>query len=216
MFNAILSLDKIRKPDYSMVMKKKLIHLVITILVGLLAGILAKLADLIPDNIIPGLSDIFTYFGVWILICSILACFSRSPFAAGMHCFSFLGSMVTSYYLFQSQLLYYFSWQYFIYWIFLSACAFVGGSLLWYARGTGWIAACIAAVPTAGLLSEAYSQTYVFPLHSILLFFDLAAAVLLFCILPINRKQRLRLLPFLVGIFILLNLVPILQTFYII
>jgi len=43
---------------------------------------LAKHADTVPGNVIPAMQDIETCFGLWILVITILAAWSRSPEAA--------------------------------------------------------------------------------------------------------------------------------------
>ncbi|MDO9574360.1 MAG: hypothetical protein Q7I94_05130, partial [Candidatus Contubernalis sp.] len=100
---------------------------------------------------------------------------------------------------------------YFIAWGSIALLAPIGGYIVWYARGNGWIAAFCAAFPISLLLAEGYSFTYTF---SIPRGFELFSAILLFMILPKNYLQRIRILPIVVIMFFiikrfgLVNLLP--------
>ena len=197
-------LNEIRKkPDNELPPKQKLIRLLLVIIVGLVLGFLAKYADTVPDNVIPGMQDIGTYFGLWILAITVLAAWSRSPGAASIHSLFFLLAMVAAYYIYSMILFGFFSKSYFLIWSLIALLSPIGAFIVWYARGNGWIAAFCTAIPISALLVEGFSFLYVLPLHAVQFYFDLFAAVVLFVILPKNNIQRFHALPFVAFLFAL-------------
>jgi hypothetical protein len=187
--------------------KRKLIYLLIILSTGIIFGFLAKYADTVPDNIIPGLSDIGTYLGLWILVVTILAVLSPSPSVATVRVLTFLLAMISTYYIYSLMLFGFFSKSYFLIWSFIALCSPIFSIMVWYSRGKGWIAAFNAAFPIGMLLIEGFSFVYVLPLHIIQFVFDLIAAILLLVILPTNQSQRIRILSLSFVIFILIRLI---------
>ena len=172
---------------------QKILRLLLVLLSGLLFGFLAKLTDQIS-----GLEDIGTYFGLWILVVTVLAAWSRSAWAAALHTLVFLLAVVLAYYLYSMGLFGSFYGSYFWRWSLIALLCLFGGFVVWYSRGAGWIAALCAALPIGALIAEGLGFLYVLPLHLVQFCFDLAAAVLLYVILPRGKGQHLRVLPFIV------------------
>lgn len=183
---------------------KKLKHLLVIILIGVGFGLFAKYADTVPDNIIPGLSDIGTYFGLWIFVITIIAAWSRSPKTAAIHSLAFLLSMLTTYYVYSAVLFGSIAIMYFIKWSLIALLSQAVAFILWYSRGKGIIAAICAALPIGLILVEGFSLIYILPLHIVQFGFDILAAIVLFIILPQNQtKQRICVLLFSGIIFVL-------------
>ena len=182
-------------------------RLALIALAGLVLGFFAKFADTIPANVIPGLQDIGTYFGLWILVVTILTAWSRSPQAAALHALIFLLAVVAAYYTYSMVLFEFFSKTYFVLWSLIAILSPIGAWIVWHARGSGWAAALCAALPIAALLVEGFRFIYVLPLHAVQFCFDLSAAAALFVILPRNKIQYLRVLPLAAFIFVISRLI---------
>jgi hypothetical protein len=144
---------------------------------------------------IPEASDFGNYFGLWVMLVTIIAAWSHSWQRAVLHAVIFLLAMVASYYVSTMLLFGYFLTRLFLAWtavaLFL-APAF--SALVWHARGTGWLSALGAALPIGLLLSEAYSLRWVLQFHTAQFVFNILCAVVLLLILPRDHAQRLRVL----------------------
>ncbi len=118
-------------------------------------GLLAKYLDGVPL-----LGLIGTSLGVWVLMATLLAAWSRSPEAAALHVFLFFAAMLSAYYLYSMALFGFFPRYYFLAWGAIALLAPFGAYVVWYARGQGWGAALCAGLPVAVLLAEGYRFYY--------------------------------------------------------
>lgn len=92
---------------------------------------------------------------------------------------------------------------YFIRWGIIALASPIAAYIVWFSRGDGWTAALSAAMPIGLLISEGYPFAYMF---QITLEFDILSAFILLLILPINKKQCLRIfISTLLIVFILMN-----------
>lgn len=83
----------------------------------------------------------------------------------------------------------FFPTYYFIRWGLIVLLSPLAAYIVWFSRGSGWIAALCAALPIGLLVSEGYNFFYTFsPVSG----FDLITAIILFCILPKNKYQCLK------------------------
>lgn len=153
---------------------------------GALLGVLAKMADGTTVGLIG------TYIGFWVLATTLVAVYSPSPRSAAVHAFVFLAAMLATYYAYSTMLFGFFPRTQFAAWGGIALLAPVGGYAVWYARGAGWLAAILAAVPIGLLMAEGYPFVYTL---SVPLGFDLAAAVVLLFVVPRGWQQRWRVLP---------------------
>ncbi len=185
--------------------QQKLLRALSMFVLGAVLGFLAKYTDSISI-----IGDIGTYLGIWILVATILAAWSRSPKAAALHIFCFFIGILSVYYVYSTVLFGFFPKSYFLAWGIFALLSPIGAYIVWYGRGNGWIAALCAALPIVLLLAEGYSFYYTL---SVLQGFDLVSAILLFAILPTQKLQRLRVLPFVIIIFFIIwrgNLISVL------
>jgi hypothetical protein len=161
---------------------------------GTLFGAAAKFAD---TSAITGLGDLGTYLGVWVLLATLIAAWSPSRHLAALRVGPFMIAMVITYYLVTWWLFSAFPLRYFLAWaaaaVLLAPLFAVAVSL---SRRTGWLPAAAAALPIALLLAEAFTFRWVLPRYWIQVLFDVAAAVMLFALLPRSGEQRLRVLAF--------------------
>jgi hypothetical protein len=72
-------------------------------------------------------------------------------------------------------------------WLFVALLSPVGGVVVWFSRGKGWLAIISAALPAALLLTEGYPAYYT---YQVPLIFDLCCALALLIILPKTWKQK--------------------------
>ncbi len=168
--------------------------------VGALMGFLAKYADGVPV-----LGSIGSALGIWILMATLIAAWSRSPEAAVLHVFTFFAAMLGAYYVYSAVLFAFFPTYYFLAWGRVALLATLAAYFAWYARGRGWFAALCASAPMALLLAEGRSFHYTFhPAAGVSLF----SAVLLFLILPREGRQRLRTIPIVLILFLGIDRLP--------
>ncbi|MGG3574662.1 DUF6518 family protein [Bacillus gobiensis] len=162
----------------------------------MLLGFIAKYSDTIPSNgiirnIWGVISDITTRLGIWILLATIIAVWSRNPRIGALKVFVFFVGMLLIYYIFSMWLFGLFPTYYFIRWGLIALASPIGAYIVWFSRGNGWIAALCAALPISLLVSEGYPFFYMFV---ITLGFDILAVIILFLVLKMNKKQWLRVI----------------------
>jgi hypothetical protein len=179
-------LNQIRaRTDKETSIQQKLMRVLFSFLLGALLGFLAKYFDNVPY-----IGAIGTHLGVWILIATLLAAWSRSPKAAALHVFMFFTAMLIAYYAYSMVLFGFFPRYYFLSWGGIALLSPVGAYIVWYARGTGWMAALCAALPIALLLVEGYSFFYT---GSIPRGGSILAAVILTIVLGRTASQSARI-----------------------
>lgn len=216
-------MNQIRPKSYIILtLQQKLLRALFVFVLGSIIGFLAKYADSVSIIVGSGtilkiftycvsfIGDISTSLGIWILIATILAAWSRSPEAAAVHVFLFFAGMLILYYAYSTMLFGFFPKYYFYAWGVFTLILPIGAYILWYARGNGWVAAFCSAPPIALLLKVGGVFNYTL---SIIQGFELFSAVLLFVILPMHNLQRLRVLPFVAVMFLIIwrmNLISVL------
>lgn len=166
--------------------------MVFSALLGLALGVLAKVADQSP---VPGLGDVGTYLGAWVVVVTMIAVRAPSRVMAAMRAALALIGMVVAYYVT--------AYLYFrviplldiAVWSIAALTAVPAlAAFMWPARATGWPAAVGVALPVGLLVAEAWSlRHYVgMGLHIAPFVFDVLAALLLLVLLPSSQAQRLR------------------------
>ena len=166
--------------------------MVLSALLGLALGVLAKVADQSP---VPGLGDVGTFMGVWIAVVTVIAVSAPSRIVAVMRAALTMIGMVAAYY---AAAYLYFRVIPLLDIAVWSIAALTGvpalAALVWPARATGWSASVAVALPVGLLVAEALSlRHYVgMGLHVAPFAFDALAALSLLWLLPSSRAQRLR------------------------
>ncbi|ARC86170.1 putative membrane protein [Clostridium argentinense CDC 2741] len=198
-----MDVNEIRPYEKNSLSKKQVgINVILFFVIGIVSGIAAKYMDTVPSNgvigsIINVMGNIFSQIEVWVLIATIISSWSKTPISAAINVFMFFFGMILSYYIYSMKLFGFFPSYYFIYWGLIAFLSPFAAYVTWYGRGQGWIAALCAALPIGLLLSRGYSFYYLLDISS---GFDLAAAILLYFILPINKKQCFKILPWVIVI----------------
>ncbi|WP_096153289.1 DUF6518 family protein [Bacillus sp. FJAT-45066] len=181
----ISQLEKIRShSEISMPIAKRIRNALFVLLLGGMLGFLAKYTDGSPIGLVG------TYLGIWVFITTIVSIYSRSPFAAALHAFLFLFSMLIVYYLYSMYLFGFLPKYYLFAWGSIALLSPIGGFFVWYARGKGWFAAFCAALPISLLIVEGYNFYYTFSFTSGL---DLLFAITLLFLLAKEWNQRLKI-----------------------
>lgn len=193
-----MNVNEIRPYGKNSLSKKQMgINIVLFFVFGIVLGVVSKYMDTVPSNGIIGsainvIANIFSQIEVWVLIATIISSWSKTPISAALNVFMFFFGMILSYYIYSMKLFGFFPSYYFIRWGLIALLSPFGACVTWYGRGQGWIAALCAALPIGLILSEGYSFYYLLDISS---GFDLFAAILLYFILPINKKQCFKILP---------------------
>lgn len=205
MIKILKKFNDIRQPKSNISLFRKILSPVILIIIGGFLGVIFKYFDttpfweVIPHCLSEFLADLGTLLSFWVLTTTLIACYSRSPLAAGIHSFCYLFSMVITYYIYQAKLFKYFSKRYFILWSIASALSFFCGYFVWYALGNGKFAVFCSTLPPTIILQEAITLIIFEMLnfhrlvgsHIIMLVFCILSTILLLIILPSNKKQRM-------------------------
>lgn len=166
--------------------RRQLFGAMFALILGAISGFLAKYFD----QHSPLLGSIGTSLGVWILMASLLAAWSRSAKTAALRVLLFFAAMLSAYYLYTTILFGAFPQYYFLAWGLFALLSPVGAMIVWQARGDGWLAAFCASLPVAILLVEGRPFFYT---GSLPMGFDILAAVFLAMVLGRDGKQRFRI-----------------------
>ncbi|MFB9324914.1 DUF6518 family protein [Paenibacillus aurantiacus] len=197
------------KSEHTLTIQQKLRNLLLVILAGAVLGFLAKYTDGSP------IGNIGSKFGVWIFATAIIAIWSRSPYAAASHVFAFLVAMLTVYYYYSTVLFGFFPRHYAIAWGTIALASPIGGYMVWFARGNGWVAALCAALPISLMLTEGvvfdYSLSpgarYIY--FHISDWFNVVSSGLLIMSVTRAKNQLLRILVITIAMYFLLEKIGI-------
>ncbi|MBU3146990.1 hypothetical protein [Clostridium sp. CF012] len=190
------TLNKIRAEQSAPLTIKQIILKVLVIFaLGMFLGFIAKYSDTIPSNGLMGsvwhtVSNITTRLGIWVLLATIIAAWSNNPRIGAIKVFAFFSGMLLVYYIYSMRLFGFFPTYYFIRWGGIALASPIAAYIVWFSRGNGWIAALCASMPIGLLVSQGYPFFYMFTMT---LGFDIFSAIILFLILPMNKKQWLRI-----------------------
>lgn len=161
-------------------------------IVGLALGALAKVADQSP---VPGIGDVGTHLGVWVVVITAASVTAPSRAAAAARSALLMIAMVAGYY---TAAYLYFRVIPVLDIVVWSTGALTGvpalAALVWPARHSGWASSIAAAIPVGLLAAEALTfRHYIgMGLHIAPFAFDLLAALALLWLLPSTWRNRLR------------------------
>lgn len=170
------------------------LHVLLTFVLGIILGFLAKYSEVVQtngllENIWDIISALTTRLGVWVLIATILAVWSKNPKMAATRVFTFFVGMLLVYYIYSMWIFGFFPTYYFMRWGVIALASPVAAYIVWYSKGAGWTAAFCAAMPIGLLVAEGYPFFYT---YSITFGIELLFAIILFFMLQANKKQGLR------------------------
>lgn len=201
------TLNKIREEQSaSLTIKQIILKVLLVFALGMLLGFIAKYSDTVPSNSLMGsiwhtVSNITSELGIWVLLATIMATWSNNPRIGAIKVFAFFSGMLLVYYIYSMILFGFFPIYYFNRWGGIALASPIVAYIVWFSRGNGWIAALCASMPIGLLVSQGYPFFYMFTTD---LGFDVFSAIILFLILPMNKRQWLRI--FILTLFIVLIL----------
>lgn len=159
-------LNSIRTPDTNMSIGNKIINTILIFLIGIVLGIFSKWLDnlSIDDTIwwqyiigILDLCNIFSMFGIWILIATTISVFSKTPLRASINVFLFFVGMTVSYHLYTIYFSGFNPKSYMIIWYIITLITPLLAFICWYARGNGKISLIICSGILAVMLISSFS-----------------------------------------------------------
>lgn len=129
------------------------------LILGAFMGILSKYLDTVAvngswqANVFHYFSNIFTRLGVWVLMATIIAAYSKTIIRAAKNTFVFFSGMLISYYLYSAYLFGFFPTKYFILWGSMALLSPFPGIVVWKAKNSARLAYILPALPMGLLLS---------------------------------------------------------------
>jgi len=140
--------------------KKNILFFIIFLVIGIALGIISKYFDNFAGvdgdwfmNIPSYLGDLFTRLGIWILIATIIAAYSKTQISAALNTFIFFIGMLISYYIYSAYLFGIFPTRDFIYWGSLALISPFMAAIVWNGKNNIRLAWILPALPIALLLS---------------------------------------------------------------
>jgi hypothetical protein len=124
---------------------------------GIILGFVAKILDspMMPFEI-SILGYIGSNWGMWIFISTLLAVYSGTPKLAAIRVFTFLISMLFSYYIYTILFLGLFPLRYIIFWCILALLSTIPAYIMWFSHANHLISSIITALPISVIAFEGY------------------------------------------------------------
>ena len=140
-------------------LKNKIPDFIICLVVGIALGTISKYLDTIAvdgswrTSILHYFADLFTRLGIWILIGTIIAAYSKTLIRAAINTFLFFIGMLISYYIYSAYLFGFFPTSYFILWGSIVLVSPLLAIIVWKAKNHTHLAFILPAFPLGLLLS---------------------------------------------------------------
>ncbi len=154
-------LNEIRSP---ITRSKKLLNSTFIFIAGVLLGVISKVLDETPSNLLPyflevlDLRNFFSRMGIWIFLALLLSVYSKSPGRSALNVFLFFVGMVGSYYLYTVIVAGFYPKSYMIIWFTIAVFSPLLAFVCWYAKGKGLLAIFLSST----ILMFLSRQTFVF------------------------------------------------------
>ena len=159
-------LNKIRMPDDTLKLNKKIINTSLIFLLGIILGIFSKWLDnlSIDDTIwwqyilgILDLRNIFSLFGIWIFLAVTISIFSKTPLRASLNVFLFFVGMTVSYHLYTIFFCGFNPKRYMIMWYAITAITPILAYICWYAKEKSKVSLIISSLILSIMLLSSFS-----------------------------------------------------------
>lgn len=97
--------------------------------------------------------DVFTRLGIWVLIGTLIAAYSKTPIRAGIQTMIFFIGMLIGYYAYSELLFGVFSTNYFLYWGVYAIVSPFLAAIVWFAKNDRRLCFVLPALPMGLMLS---------------------------------------------------------------
>lgn len=188
--------------------KYKISDFIICLVLGAFLGVISKYLDTIAVDenwwtyILHFFAALFTRMGIWILIATLIASYSKTTKRAAVNTFAFFIGMLITYYGYSAYLFGFFPTSYFLLWGCISLLSPILAIIVWHAKNNKQMAVFLPALPMGLMLSLSLGigLSYIYINH----FEELIMYVLLCVVFFKNPKQLALLvaLSMLVAIFV--------------
>ena len=131
---------------------RRIVRPVLWLLGSILFGIVTKWLDSVPF-----FGNVFTRMGIWVLIATMIAGYSKTPARAAIHTFLFFLGMLIGYYVYSAYLFGVYSTRDIQYWGMVALLTPFLAIIVWYAKNGGRSTYWLAALPLGLSLSLAIS-----------------------------------------------------------
>lgn len=138
---------------------RKIPGYIICLVLGILLGAIAKYLDTVSvdghwgNYILSYSGDIFTRLGIWVLIGTIVAAYSKTLLRAAVNTFLFFIGMLISYYVYSAYLFGFFPTSYFLMWGSIAIASPFLAIIVWKAKNDPRLAFVLPALLMGLLLS---------------------------------------------------------------
>ena len=195
------TLNKIRIPTKNIKLKNKILNPFLLLLFGVILGVFSKWLDnlSINDSVwwqyilgILDLSNIFSSFGIWLLIAVTISVFSKTPRRASINVLLFFLGMTVSYHLYTIFFSGFNPMQYMMIWYGFTLISPLLAYLCWYAKGKSKISMFISSLILSIMLISSFNIGIgYFDLKSIIDLFIFIGTVLVLYVNPKNTIYSL-------------------------
>lgn len=189
-------LQSVRNVEKEITTSKKIRNTILILLFGVLLGIFSKWLDnlSIDDAIwwqhildILDLNNVFSNFGIWIVIAVTISIYSNSPLRAGLNVFLFFVGMTSSYHLYTILFSGFNPKMYMMIWYSITLITPILGYICWYAKGGKNLSIIIDVVIIAIMFFLSFSiGLFYFGVMSVI---DTILFIILVILLYSNKKQ---------------------------
>ena len=189
-------LDSIRKPDYSLSLKRKIINSLLIFLFGILLGIFSKWVDnlSINDNIgwqhfigSIDLRNILSELTIWIFIAINLSIFSKTPLRAGLNVFLFFVGVTSSYHIYTLLFSGFNPRNYMMIWYIITLTSQILSYITWYAKSNHIVSIIISSLIIAILIPICFSiGSWYFELNRVIYLVMFIAIIITLYVNPKN------------------------------
>lgn len=169
-------------------------HLYVSMAIGFLVGFLCKLVDFYPGNTwigYLGLKDLANYFGLFIIITSLIEYTAPTIKCGLFQTLGFMMSMVFSYYATTYIVYKFIPYRYVLLWSIVALCSPMLCWIISQRRKSGLVAVLGILIPILLLGSETYKLIEYGSHSPIPIWIEITAIIIMFWKLPQNNKHRI-------------------------
>lgn len=195
------TLNKIRIPDKNIKTKNKILNPFLLFLFGVILGVFSKwlddlsINDLIWWQHILGILDlrnVFSSFGIWLLIAVTISVFSKTPRRASINVLLFFVGMTISYHLYTIFFSGFNPMKYMMIWYGFTLLSPLLAYICWYAKGKSKISMIISSLILSVMLISSFNIGIgYFDLKSVIDLFIFIGTVLVLYVNPKNTIYSL-------------------------